>query len=159
GGLYYNSRLRAAVQKAQAAERSALTQRNLALTAYDQLVFDVQERLGDSPATRSARRALLKTAILGLDEIVRETEGATPDVSRAVAHVKLGEIYGQVGMTGEARRQYEQARQLARERIAAAPRDVAAADCLRDACAGLGDLAIAGGRFVEAKEDLRLAVG
>jgi len=158
GGLYYNARLRDAVQKAQSAERSALTQRNLALSAYDQLVYDVQERLGDSPATRPTRRALLKTAIAGLDEIVRGTEGATPDLSRAVAHVKLGEIYGQVGMSSEARRQYEQARRLARERTVTAPRDVAAADCLRDASAGLGGLAIAGNQFSEAKENLSLAV-
>jgi tetratricopeptide (TPR) repeat protein len=158
GGLYYNARLRAEARKARAAERSALTQRNLALGAYDQLVYDVQERLGDTAATRPARRALLKTAIQGLDEIARGTEGAPPGVSRAAAHLKLGNIYGQVGMAAEARRQLEQAERLARERLDSAPRDLTAAECLRDAHAGLGGLSIGAGRPGAAKADLRRAV-
>ncbi|MDR3638192.1 MAG: serine/threonine-protein kinase [Isosphaeraceae bacterium] len=158
GGLYYNARLRIAVQKAQTAERSAVAQRNLALKAFDQLVYDVRERLGTSAATRHARRSILGTAIRGLDEIARSTEGSAPDLSRAVAHLKLGDIYGEVGMISEARRQYEQARQLARDRAAAAPRDLAAADCLRDSYAGLGAQAITEGRPATGIDELQHAV-
>ena len=49
--------------------RVAVEQRNLALKAYDKLVFEVQESLGETPATRPIRRSLLDTAIAGLDEL------------------------------------------------------------------------------------------
>ncbi len=44
---------------------AAVEQRNLALKAFKQLVYDVQEKLGQTPATRSLRQALLDTAIAG----------------------------------------------------------------------------------------------
>ena len=84
GGLYYNARLagdaaaRRAEQQAAVDARAAVEQRNLALKALDQLVFDVQERLAQTPATRSLRRSLLDTAIRGLDEIARSTAGVAP---------------------------------------------------------------------------------
>src|SRR5262249_36009546 len=75
GTAYHIAQLRVAVHSAQTAReaadrnaRAALEQRNLTLKALDQLVFSVQEKLGDTPATRSVRRALLDTAIAGLDE-------------------------------------------------------------------------------------------
>ncbi len=87
GGLYYNARLRVAVKQARAAERVsqnneaiALRQRNLALHAFKQLVFDVQEKLGQTPATRAVRQNLLDTAIAGLDEVVPTAAGAAPDL-------------------------------------------------------------------------------
>src|SRR4029077_3071631 len=93
--------------------RVALEQRNLTLKALDKLVFEVQERLGETPATRSLRRSLLDTAISRLDEIASSAEATRPDLSRAVAHQKLGEIYRQVGRSAEASRQLEQAVRLA----------------------------------------------
>ena len=115
GGLYYNARLRETVKKAQAAERSAIEQRNLALNAFDHLVYDIQERLGGDATTRPARQALLKTAIEGLDQIARGTEGSTHNMSRAVAHLKLGETYAEIGLAEEARRQYTLAIRLAEQ--------------------------------------------
>ena len=85
GALYYNARLRAAVRTAQAAEQasrrnaaSRLEQRNLALQAFKELVYDVQEKLGQTPATRSLRQDLLDTAIAGLEEISQRTAGSPP---------------------------------------------------------------------------------
>ena len=57
GVAYYNARLRKAARKAQEAERAAVTQRNLALNAFDHLVFDVQVRLGNTAGTRASRRS------------------------------------------------------------------------------------------------------
>ncbi len=77
--------LRAAVRTARAAEvasqtsaRAALHQRNLALQAFKQLVYDVQEKLGQTPATRTLRQSLLDTAIAGLDEVAQGADGARP---------------------------------------------------------------------------------
>src|SRR4051794_10377904 len=97
GALYYNTRLRAAVQKAQTAELAAVEQRNLALKALNQLVFDVQEKLGEAPATRHLRQGLLDTAIAGLEEISRSAEASAPDLGRATALEKLGDIFRQLG--------------------------------------------------------------
>ena len=158
GVAYYNARLREAATKAREAERAAVTQRNLALNAFDHLVFDVQERLGDTAATRTSRRSLLDTAIKGLDDIAQGTEGTAPDLSRAVAHQKLGEIYQQIGRTNEARRQLDQARGLAEKLAAATPNDLAVAECLRDALAGLGAVRIHDHQYAEARDLLHRVV-
>jgi tetratricopeptide (TPR) repeat protein len=158
GAAYYNTRLREAATKAQAAELTAVMQRNLALNAFNQLVFDVQERLGDTAATRAARRSLLNTAIKGLDDIAQGTEGTAPDLSRAVAHQKLGEIYLQIGRATEAGRQLDHARRLAVKLAAATPNDLAVAECLRDARAGLGAVCIHDRRYAEARDLLNSVV-
>ena len=157
-GVYYNARLREAAQNARSAARSAVAQRNLALSAYDQLVFDVQERLGVSAATRPARRALLNTAIQGLDQIAKSTEGAAPDLSRAVAHAKLGAIYREVGLAAEAHRQLDLARELAERLAAASPPILPPPNASRDALAGIGGLSVEAGHPDAALKPLRKVV-
>jgi tetratricopeptide (TPR) repeat protein len=157
-GAYYNARLRQEAAKARAAEAAAVAQRNLALNAFDHLVFDLQERLGNTPATRAARRSLLDTAIKGLESVALGNEGSAPDLSRAVAHRKLGAIYLQIGRTPEARRQLASARRLAENLNAQAPQDLAVAECLRDALAGLGAVAVHDHQYDQAKELLRRVV-
>ena len=104
GALYHNARLRVAVRTAQAAEQASRTneqaafdQRNLALQAFKELVYGVQEKLAQTPATRAVRRDLLDTAIAGLEQISRSTAGLPPDLSQAVAHQKLGDMYRIIG--------------------------------------------------------------
>jgi tetratricopeptide (TPR) repeat protein len=165
GALYSGARLRdsnsrliraaGAAQKAEraadASARTALEQRNLALKALNELVFGVQDRLGDSPQTRPLRRNLLGTATAGLDEIARSAEAAAPDLSRAVAHQKLGDIFRQIGRSDEARRQLELARGLSEGLARAAPGDLAVADCLSKACTGLGELSLGADQLDEAR--------
>jgi tetratricopeptide (TPR) repeat protein len=158
GAFYYNARLRVAVLQARTAERAAVEQRNLAMSALNQLIFNVQEKLAKSPATRPLRQSLLDTALAGLDDIARSTEAAAPDLSRAVAHEKLGDIFRQVGRAQDARRQYEQARQLAEGLAVAAPADLAITKCLREAYLGLGELDLLGERTAEAKKDFHRVV-
>jgi tetratricopeptide (TPR) repeat protein len=158
GGAYYNARLRQEASKARAAQAAAVAQRNLALNAFDHLVYDLQERLGDRVATRTARRSLLDTAIKGLDEIALGTEGSAPDLSRAVAHQKLGAIYRQIGRLDEARRQLDSARRLAESLAASAPGDLAVAECLRDALAGLGAIGVHDRQYAQAKQLLQRVV-
>jgi tetratricopeptide (TPR) repeat protein/predicted Ser/Thr protein kinase len=147
GILYYNGRLQAGMRTARTAKaradrnaRLALEQRNLALKALDKLVFEVQERLGETSATRFLRRSQLDMAVAGLDEIAATAEATPPDMSRAVAHQKLGEIYLQVGRTAEAARQLDQAVGLAEQLATAAPGDLAVKECLSRSLVGLGEI-------------------
>ena len=55
------------------------------------------------------------TAIAGLEEIASSTAGSPPDLSQAVAHQKLGDIFRIIGRSAEARRHYDQSRSLAED--------------------------------------------
>jgi tetratricopeptide (TPR) repeat protein len=165
GALYYNARLQDAVRQARTAERladssarSAVEQRNLALKVLNQLVFDVQENLGETPATRPFRHSLLDTAIAGLDEIARSAEASAPDVSRAVAHQKLGDIFHEIDRGDDARRQYRLALKLARALDGASPRDPAIVECLYRVNMGLGELELQDRKAASAQTDFRNAV-
>ena len=109
GILYYNARLQAMLQRTQVAELAAVDRGKLVIDAYSRLVSDVQEKLGDTAATRSIRQDLLTTAIQGLDEIARSPGASAPDLYLAVAHQKLGEILRQVGRVDDARLQLDRA--------------------------------------------------
>ena len=158
GGWYYNARLRDKTHVAQFNARKAIEQRNLALNALNQLVYEVQEKLAPTPATRSLRRGLLDTAIAGLDEIGRSTLGSPPDSSRAVAHQKLADIFRIIGETPAARRHYQQSRSLAEDLLAATPGALPIEEVLYQTHMGLGLLDLRGEQFDEAKADFRRAV-
>ncbi len=157
GGAYYNARLRAAAKEADDHARTALHQRNLALKAINELIFNVQEELDETPATGSLRRMLLDTAIAELDEIARGTESTKPDLSRAVAHQKLGAIFRQFGQMDEARKQFHQARDLAKTLRAEPPDRMAVWECLAGAYLGLGQVCLSAGLRAEARKDLQIS--
>jgi tetratricopeptide (TPR) repeat protein len=165
GGLYYNHRLRIQMRLAHEAEHraavdasSALQQRDIALKALDQLVFDVQERLGQTPATRSVRRSLLDTAIRGLGEIEHSTAGAARDVSQAVAYQKLGDIYRVIGQITVARQQYERSLRIAIGLATGAPDDPDTRGVVYQSEMGLGLVDVRTERFEEAQGRFRHAV-
>ena len=95
--------------------KTAVRERNLALKAFDKLVNEVQDKLGKGGATRAVRQSLLDTAIAGLSELAKEDDSFAPDLGRAVAHLKLGEVYRQVGRIPEARKEFERSIELARK--------------------------------------------
>src|SRR5262249_6084975 len=130
GSLYYNALLRESVRKAQRAERVALDQSKLTTKALNELVFGVQDQLGKTAATRALRKGLLDTALDGLEQVAHSAEAAAPDLSRSVAHQKLGDIFRQVGRNDDASRQYELSREVADRLAANAPEDRAIALCL-----------------------------
>ncbi len=119
GVLYHNARLQArgpdGTEGAEARPTATprCVEQQPRAQGLNKIIFDVQEKLGDTPETRAIRRSLLDTAIAGLDEIARNAEATPPDLSRAVAHQKLGEIYREVGRTKEAGVQLLRARGLA----------------------------------------------
>jgi eukaryotic-like serine/threonine-protein kinase len=144
GSVYYNARLRranlrlaealdqarTAREQAQASARTALTQRNLAVNAFRELIFGVQDKLKASPGTMELSQSLLKTATEGLAELARSTEEAAPDLDRAVAHQRLAEVYFRVGRDIEGRRQLERSLELAQGLAARSPRDPDVLECL-----------------------------
>jgi len=164
-GVYYNARLRAAARAARAAEQAAGAsakaadrQRNAALNSLKELVFNVQEKLGQTPATRSIRQGVLNSAIAGLEEIARSTAESTPDLSQAVAHQKLGDIFRVIGRSGDARRHYDRSRDLAEALLAPAPDDLAVAEDLYQTYMGLGLLSITSRQYDDAKDQFRRVV-
>jgi tetratricopeptide (TPR) repeat protein len=165
GGLYYNARLRAAVRMARAAElasqesaRAALQQRNLALQAFKQLVYGVQEKLGHTPATRTLRQGLLDTAIAGLDEVAQGADGSKGlDLSQAVAHQKLGDIFRIIGRSDDARRHYQVSRKVSTTLLQAAPADLASAEVHYLSYMGLGLLDMDAHHFPDAKTSFQRA--
>ena len=126
--------------RTQVAEKAAVDRGKLVIEAYNRLVSDVQVKLGETAATRSIRQDLLTTAIDGLDKVASSIGAGAPDLDRAVAHQKLGEILRQVGRADEAGQQFEQSIRLAQNLAADSTGDVPAAECLRDAYLGLGEL-------------------
>ena len=163
GSLYYNAQLRDSVRKAQSAERAALKQRNLTMNALNELVFGVQDRLGKTGATRAVRKGLLDTALEGLEQVARNAEAAAPDLGRAVAHQKLGDIFHQIGRNEEAQRQFGFSLELAARLAGQSPRDPAIRDCLARSHAGLGEICLNIDRTKDAirhfHEVVRLAEG
>ena len=76
------------------------------------------------------RQSLLNTAIAGLAELASEDDSFAPDLGRAVAHLKLGEVYRQVGRVPEARKEFERSIELARKLRSATPHDPSVLECL-----------------------------
>jgi hypothetical protein len=95
-----------------------------------ELADGVQSKLRDSPATLGLRRSLLDTAIAGLGEIARSTEEAAPDVSRAIAHRTLADIYRQLGRSQEAHHQLDLSMSLANELADRLPNNPDVLECL-----------------------------
>ena len=71
--------------------QTAVTQRNLAMKAFEKLIYEVQDKLGKGQQTRAMRESLLETAISGLGEIARDNESAASDLDHAVAQQKLAD--------------------------------------------------------------------
>src|SRR5262249_6950035 len=117
-----------------------------------------QEKLAQTPATRSVRRSLLDTAIRGLQEIERSTAGSATNLSQAVAYQKLGDLYRVIGQTPAARQQYERSLRIAEELLAGAPDNLATREVLYQGYLGLGLTDIRSNRSDDAKRGLHRAV-
>jgi tetratricopeptide (TPR) repeat protein len=135
GVAYHNRRLREEViiaqaaqsaavtsaETARAAERKADASARTALKTLDRLVFQVQEKLRSTPATRQLRQGLLETALDGLREVAGAGDAATPDVLRAAAHLQMGDIHWQLGRVPEALAEQQRCRDTAAALLAADP--------------------------------------
>jgi tetratricopeptide (TPR) repeat protein/tRNA A-37 threonylcarbamoyl transferase component Bud32 len=138
-------RSKAVLERQRADEKAKLASERfgLALDAFGELVFNVQDRLEDSPATHAIRENLLITAVTGFERLVKNAENAT-DVNHGmvVAHLRLGDISLLVGETKKAREQYELGFQIASKLAEAVPHDTLARYDLSLSYIKLGDVSL-----------------
>jgi serine/threonine-protein kinase len=126
-------------RRGQAAERLTL-----ALGAFKELVFDVQEQLAKRSGTQDLRKALLHTAVEGLTRLAKYAEKAQDtDRSTAVAYLTLGNIFLQIeGQTERAWHEYERAHSVFKRRAAVAAKDTIAQRDLAASYDKLGDVSL-----------------
>ena len=131
GSLYYNAQLRESVRKAQAAEQAARRSEQLDHEGAQRACLRSAGPTGkDGRNPRAAKGAARHGPRRARPGRALNAEAAAPDLSRAVAHQKLGDIFRQVGRNDEASRQYEFSRDLAAQAgrgLAARPGDRASA--------------------------------
>lgn len=88
-------------QGAIASRELALRNQRLALKMMQNLVTSVQQKLATRPAMDGVRRELLQTAQQGLEELAREADGSTSDITNAYL-LSVVELTGVYMMYGEA---------------------------------------------------------
>jgi serine/threonine protein kinase len=158
GAVYYNHRLHVEMLAALRAERRAQDERDLALNAFNRLIYDVQERLAQTPATRALRRSLLDTAIRGLEELERSAAGGSPNLSQAVAYQKLGDIFRVIFKPEMARIHYRRSLQIAGALLSGHPDPIAVQEVLYLAQMGLGHVDMRAKQYDAAKVGFHKAV-
>src|SRR5262249_15448715 len=100
----------AAITAQEQAEQSAESARRhleLTLETLSKLVNQVQEELRDQPALSDLKEKLLQEALAGLQRVTDITKNAETDPIMSSAHLKLGDIFYQLGRVTEAKQQYE----------------------------------------------------
>jgi tetratricopeptide (TPR) repeat protein len=127
---------RSSQEKAAANARAAAEHLTLALDSLKLLVGDVQKQLLAKPGTLKVGQKVAETALKGLERIAHSAE-KRPVADRAMvtAHQQLGDIFSQLVRRRDARKQYERARDLAKDLLKADAGDAA----LKSQLAGLED--------------------
>jgi serine/threonine protein kinase len=140
---------------------SVVSQRTaFALEAYEQMVFDIQEKLERRSNTEEIRRQLLEKARAGLIRILSDArkQGA-PDRALWAGHFRIADIELALGNRSEAHKEYLLALKAAEELTNADP---TAVEAQRDLCASLvmlGNYELQGGQIKEASEYYQKALG
>jgi hypothetical protein len=113
----------------------------LALDAFNLMVFDVQHKLENRPGTRELRQDLLRNARQGLRQLLREAQRqGNPDSTLVWAHFAMGDVELLLGNTQTARKQYEEAHELARRLAEADPQNAQAQRALSVSFTKLGEV-------------------
>jgi tetratricopeptide (TPR) repeat protein len=134
-----------ALDRSQQAERSAGEQRQLALKTVRDVVGDIRAQLKDRPGQKELRKALLGRALAGLADVARAADTMTAiDHETVWVHFELGDIFREIeeGGSAEAKKQYQQAHDLARQVGEASPESAQAQRDLALSHRKLGDLSL-----------------
>ncbi len=95
----------------------ATAQSSLALDTMNILVDKVQKQLEDAPRTQKLKRELLETAMEGLKAVSKAGEGSKSiEATILIAHMKMGNMFRQLGATEEAMKEFAAANAIARRR-------------------------------------------
>ena len=156
----------AARKSAEAHSQLAEQQSALALATLKTVLFDIQVRLKNLPATHAVRLNMLDKVVDGLQQVTRSLDTAPEaDLSLVRAHLDIGDIYWNTG-TGDgagatqlAEEQYRRAMEMAEQlRGDPARRDQAEAD-LAAAYQRLGDVGMQRGQWSAGVDWLKKSLG
>jgi serine/threonine protein kinase/tetratricopeptide (TPR) repeat protein len=134
----YNIRLSSALDEARQEHAAARTQRDLAVESLNRLIFEVQDELRGAPSMQDLRQKILRAALDGLRQVVRDGESLAPDQSTAAAHYGLGVIFMELSDLPRASEHFDRARTVAEAVLQSDPKNPAARQYLADACRCLG---------------------
>ncbi|MFO0881704.1 MAG: tetratricopeptide repeat protein [Gemmataceae bacterium] len=140
-------------QREQAEEsRDQAKQRYLlALDAFNDMVFGIQNKLETQPGTLALRKELLGKARLGLGKLLAEAERqGNPDSTLVWAHFRMGDTEKILGNIEAARQQYQAGHDLARRLVEANPDSLRAQRDLSVSYSKLGDVSLQLGQTKEA---------
>ncbi|MGL4422638.1 MAG: protein kinase domain-containing protein, partial [Gemmataceae bacterium] len=114
-----------------------------ALSAYQQMITSIQDRLDTAPGTQALRKELLQSARQGLTIILAEQDpDARPDPVLVWCHIRLGDLEREAGELNSAEEQYRRAIAVA-EAVQRTTEDSLVADRnLAAVLQKLGDLAL-----------------
>ncbi|HVS34287.1 MAG TPA: protein kinase, partial [Gemmataceae bacterium] len=117
GAAYYNAQLSAALKQSDAAEKKeaeeaqeAKRQQELALDAYRNLVFDVQDSMSRKPGLIELKKKLLQTAAMGLKAVAQGDKSQARDRTQTEAHYRLAMLFGEAEDLADAEQQLELSR-------------------------------------------------
>jgi serine/threonine protein kinase len=111
-----------ASDRAQANERIAIEQADLALDAIGEMIMEVQQELQDTPGARAAQLAILRKATSELTRLVNVPATSDKYLRRhALGHLQLGRAAWQIGDLPAAQKEFELALDFAQKAMAANP--------------------------------------
>jgi serine/threonine protein kinase/tetratricopeptide (TPR) repeat protein len=129
----------------------------LALSTLQTLVGKVQEQLEDAPRTQTLKKELLQTAMTGLKQVAQHAEKSTStEATMASAHMKMGQMFRQLGDTEEAFKQYVLCHEITQKRALAQPTWAAAQSNLAATFTVLGNMSQELRRDMNAAQDYYL---
>jgi tetratricopeptide (TPR) repeat protein len=113
--------------EAQKNAETANARTKLALDAYGDFVFGIQDQLSKQPGTQELRLALLQNARTGLKKILDDArKQGTPDSTLVWSHFRMGDVEQQLGNTLAAQKEYQDGNELAKGLAEADPKNALA---------------------------------
>ena len=144
---------RQARTRADANAKVASDQAALALETLQILVDKVQKQLDDAPRTQKLKREILQSAMDGLKKVAGHAEKSTStEATMALAHMRMGHMFRQLGDTEAAFRQFELCHAITQKRAEAMPDRDASQSNLAATFTVLGDMS------QELRRDMRAAL-
>ncbi|MFO0881703.1 MAG: tetratricopeptide repeat protein [Gemmataceae bacterium] len=111
-------------EQAEEARDQAKQRYLLALEAFHDMVFDIQNQLENRPGTLALRKRLLGKARAGLDRLLVEAvRQGNPDRTLIYAHVRMGDVELLLGNTEPAHQQFQTSHDLAAKLLETDPDD------------------------------------
>ena len=130
-----------AKQRAEENEKLATDQSVLSLDTMQVLIDKVQTQLDEAPRTQQIKRDLLETAMEGLKKVAKKAEGSTSiEATMLSAHMRMADIFKQLGDTDDAMKEFEKSLDIARRRAAKNPDNDASQANLALVLSQVGDM-------------------